>query len=120
MDFPQKKKKAPPLLITSTVFFLFFPNLGHNYFLFISQYIPIPFSILLKYYSFTKYKFPKYPTYPDFFHKISTQSPIENKKKKEKRIKINVYIKIMYKKLVSYALKNTAACVGNIAATLEG
>jgi hypothetical protein len=44
-----------------------------------------------------------------FFHKISTQSSIKNKKMKDERGKINVYIKIMYGEplLVPYTLENT-------------
>jgi hypothetical protein len=54
---------------------------------------------------FAKYKFPVYSYY---FHKISIQSSIKDKKMKDKKGKIIVYIKIIYKKplLVPYTLKN--------------
>jgi hypothetical protein len=47
------------------------------------------------------------PYIPSLFHKISTQSPIKDKKLKDERGKRNVYIKIMYREplLVPYTLK---------------
>jgi hypothetical protein len=62
----------------------------------------------LKYYFFTKYKF---YTYPPIFYKISTLSLIKDKKMKEDKRNINIYIKIMYIKalLFSYTLSSTVA-----------
>jgi hypothetical protein len=60
----------------------------------------------LKYYFFAKYKF---PTYPHFFHKISTQSSNRDIQMKVERRKRIVYIKIIYRepKVVPYTLGNT-------------
>jgi hypothetical protein len=59
---------------------------------------------------FAKYKF---LTYPHFFHKISTQSLIKDKKIKDERGKRIIYIKIIHRKLllVPYILGNTIATI---------
>jgi hypothetical protein len=95
-------------LIKSTnniLFFIFLKFRVQNYFLLPYKNI-FHNSISLKYYFFTKYKF---PTYPHFFQKIPTQSLIKDKKTRDETRKRNFYIKIIYREplLVPYTLVNT-------------
>jgi len=70
-----------------TTFLWFSLNLGNKItFCFPIQITPhnssLSFSIPLKYYLFTRYKF---PIYPHIFYKVPTQYPMKGKKMREER-----------------------------------